>query len=258
MIHSYWRDMTRDDFKAAAEADAVAVLPIAAIEQHGSHLPTGTDAILAEGYIEQVVSDKPDDLPLIFLPVQQIGWSEEHLDGAGTLTSTWAHLLPYWIDLCLSVKRVGLKRLIIINSHGGNVPLMDILVQDLRVHHGMIASCTNWLRFGYPESLFTEDELAYGIHGGDVETSMMLHLAPHLVSMDKAGDHASLQKELAGKNQHLRAYGRKSLGWQASDLNVSGVVGNSTGATAAKGQALIDHIAREFLIYAREVARFEF
>ncbi|WP_319412902.1 creatininase family protein [uncultured Cohaesibacter sp.] len=255
MIKAFWREMGRDDFADPALGDAVAILPVAAIEQHGPHLPTGTDAILAEGYIDAVIGQKPDDLPLIFLPVQQVGWSEEHLDGAGTLTSNWQHLLPVWMDLCLSVKRAGVKRIIIINSHGGNVPLMDILIQDLRVHHGMVASATNWLRLGYPDGLFDPEEIAYGIHGGAVESSMMLALRPDLVLMEKAGDFASRQQGMVEQNRHLHFYGRKSLGWMATDLNREGVVGNASLASAKKGRALIDHIAGQFVVYAREVAK---
>lgn len=261
VIKAYWRDMSREDFLSPSLKDAVAVLPIAAIEQHGPHLPTGTDAILAEGYIDAVVTamEQAGDAapPVLFLPVQQVGWSEEHLDGAGTLTSNWKHLLPVWMDILLSVKRAGVGRIIIINSHGGNVPLMNILIQDLRVHHGMVASATNWLRFGYPQGLFSEEELAYGIHGGQVETALMLHLAPHLVLMDRAEDFSSRQQELIETNQHISAYGRKPLGWMASDLNAHGVVGNAKAATAEEGQKLLAHIASEFLAYAGEVARLE-
>ncbi|WP_316860714.1 creatininase family protein [uncultured Cohaesibacter sp.] len=256
MIKAFWREMGRDDFCDEEIEKAVAVLPIAAIEQHGPHLPTGTDAILAEGYISHVVAKKPQDLPLVFLPVQQVGWSEEHLNGAGTLTSSWKHLLPYWTDLCLSVRRVGIKRLVVINSHGGNGPLQDILMQDLRVHHGMVASATNWLRFGYPEGLFKEDEIAYGIHGGAVETSLMLALRPDLVAMDKASNFTSQQEVISTSNQHLQFYGRKPLGWMATDLNEDGVVGNASSASVEKGQKLIDHIAEGFTQYAREVSEF--
>ncbi|WP_210200583.1 creatininase family protein [Cohaesibacter celericrescens] len=257
MIKSHWREMGRDDFADPRLAEAVAVLPIAAIEQHGPHLPTGTDAVLAEGYIERVVASKPINLPLVFLPVQQVGWSEEHLDGDGTLTSSWKHLLPVWMDICLSVKRAGIKRLIIINSHGGNVPLMEILIQDLRVHHNMLASATNWLRFGYPDGLFETDEIAFGIHGGAVETSLMLAMAPNLVDMSKASNFKSLQQDVAEQNKHVRFYGRKSVGWMASDLNGAGVVGNAGIASAEKGETLLANIAQEFLVYAREVQRLQ-
>ena len=253
MIKPFWRDMGRDDFADPAIGDAVAVLPVGAVEQHGPHLPTGTDAILAEEYIARVVAQMPDDLPLIFLPVQQVGWSEEHLEVPGTLTSNWQHLLPVWMDICLSVKRAGINRIILINSHGGNVPIMEILMQDLRVHHGMVASFTNWLRFGYPDGLFDADEIAYGIHGGAVETSLMLAFAPGLVDMGKAGVFPSRQQELAETNEHLRFYGRKGMGWKLSDLNGNGVVGDASVASADKGEKLASHIVEGFLTYAREV-----
>ena len=255
MIKGHWREMCRDDFPQAADKDAIAVLPIAAIEQHGPHLPTGTDAILAQGYIDRVIAKLPEDLPLIFLPVQQVGWSEEHLDGAGTLTSSWSHLLPVWMDICLSVKRAGLKRIIVINSHGGNVPLMDILIQDLRVHHQMVASATNWLRFGYPDGLFPDEEIAIGIHGGAVETSLMLALSPDLVDLSKCDHFASAQSRMATDNNHLRFYGRQSLGWMASDLNPTGVVGDATMASAERGEKLLDHIIDQFIAYARDVQK---
>ena len=253
MRTAHWRDLKRDNFADPAIRNAVAVLPIAAIEQHGPHLPTGTDAILAEGYVERAITLCPDDLPLLFLPVQQVGWSEEHLDGVGTLTSNWSHLLPVWMDICLSVKRAGLNRIILINSHGGNVPLMDILMQDLRVHHGMMASATNWLRFGYPDGLFTPDELAHGIHGGAVETSLMLAFAPKLVDMEKADRFSSQQHVLEKTRTHLRFYGRKPMGWMATDLNPQGVVGDATQASATRGELLLSHLVRGFLAYAREV-----
>ena len=253
MIKQFWREMGRDAFADPAIGEAIAVLPIAAIEQHGPHLPTGTDALLAEGYIARVVAQMPQDLPLIFLPVQQVGWSEEHLDGAGTLTSSWSRLLPVWMDICLSVKRAGINKIIVINSHGGNVPLMDILTQDLRVHHGLLASATNWLRFGYPDGLFSEDEIAFGIHGGAIETSLMLALAPELVDMAKARAFASDQQRLSEDAEHLRYYGRQSMGWMASDLNEAGVVGDASVASAEKGEALLDHIVRSFLDYARDI-----
>ena len=255
MVKRLWRDMGRDEIAALSARDPIAVLPIAAIEQHGPHLPTGTDALLAEGYIARCIERADDDLPLVFLPVQQVGWSEEHLDAVGTLTSSWKHLLPLWTDIALSVKRAGIKRLLVINSHGGNVPLMDILIQDLRVHHAMQASATNWLRFGYPEGLFSADELAYGIHGGEVETALMLAVRPDLVAMDKADQFPSAQQTRAERNDHARFYGRKQTGWLASDLNPEGVVGNAARATPEVGEKLLDHLVDGFLAYAGELQR---
>ncbi|MCV6600652.1 MAG: creatininase family protein [Cohaesibacter sp.] len=252
-----WRDLKRDAFEPSRMAKALVVLPIAAIEQHGPHLPVGTDAFLAEGYLAHLREVCPDDLDLIVLPLQQIGWSDEHLDQSGTLSASWKYLLPLWTDLLLCAKRCGARKAIVINSHGGNSPLMDLLMQDMRVHHKMQVSATNWLRFGLPDGLFDADEQAYGIHGGAVETSMMLHLRPDLVDMSKAGDFSSAQQRLAKEFTHLRFYGRKPMGWMASDLNQEGVVGNASLASAQAGERLIVHIVEAFVVYAREMAEFD-
>ena len=174
----YWHEMTTEDFNTPSTGSWIAVLPIAAIEQHGPHLPLVTDAAIAEGQIRRVLELLPDDLPATFLPVQAIGKSDEHISSRGTLTLSWETVTKCWMEIGDSVARAGVRKLVLINSHGGNVPIMDIVSRELRVKHDMFVTATNWLRFGQPEGLFPENEFTYGIHGGDIETSLMLHLHP--------------------------------------------------------------------------------
>ncbi|MEM8814055.1 MAG: creatininase family protein, partial [Pseudomonadota bacterium] len=103
----YWRDMTTVEFEALDPERTIAVLPIAAIEQHGPHLPVATDAVIGEAHIERVVELLPSDLGVTFLPVQAVGKSNEHISSPGTLTLSWDTVTRAWIEIGESVARAG-------------------------------------------------------------------------------------------------------------------------------------------------------
>lgn len=251
-----WQDMTTTDISSSDRNDWIAVLPVAAIEQHGPHLPLGTDTIIGNGMIDATLTRMPDGLPVSFLPIQQVGKSNEHVSFPGTLTLDWKTAVQSWIEIGESVYRAGLKKLIIINSHGGNVSLIDIVARELRVRFDMLTVATSWMRFGAPDALFTEHEYSYGIHGGDIETSLMLHLNSELVDMDKAQDFHSSQLDFMEEFTHLRAHGPVPFGWKAQDLNVHGTVGDASIATAEKGRMLVDHQVNGFIDLCRDVHSF--
>jgi creatinine amidohydrolase len=252
-----WPEMTTLDFRESDTASWIAVLPVAAIEQHGPHLPVYTDACIAEGMVARSIELLPEELPVTFLPVQAIGKSNEHISSPGTLTSTWETTTRLWLEIGDSVYRAGVEKLIIVNSHGGNVPMVDIVARELRVRHGMLVVATAWSRLGHPEGIPTAEEALYGIHGGDVETSIMLHFRPDLVRMDKALDFRSTQLDFIDEFQHLRAHGPVQFGWKAQDLNPHGAVGNAATATAEKGQAVVDFQANAFVGLCRDVDGFD-
>ena len=150
------------------------MLPLAATEQHGPHLPLGTDVMIAQAYLARVRELLPQNIPATFLPIQPVGISTEHVDYPGTLTLPTDVALKSWMALGESVARAGLKKLVMVTSHGGNSAAMTLVAQDLRAKYGLLAVTTGWSRFGAPEGLFSADELRHGIHGGAVETSIML------------------------------------------------------------------------------------
>ncbi|MEX0308992.1 MAG: creatininase family protein [Tateyamaria sp.] len=243
-----WADLRMPEFDTLDPARTIAVLPTAAIEQHGPHLPVGTDTLIAEGMLDAVRDACPTELDLVILPVQAIGKSNEHLWAAGTCTLTAETALRAWTEIGLSVARAGLKKLMIVNSHGGNLDLISILSRELRVQAGMLAVKTQWGSFGAPDGLFSAQENTYGIHGGDMETSLMLAFRPETVDMTKARDFRSTAERTA-----ISPVGPISYGWIASDLSDDGVVGEAHLATAEKGHALAQHQARGCIALAQRM-----
>ena len=243
-----WADYRTTEFEGLDPEKVIAILPTAAIEQHGPHLPVGVDTMIAEGMLNEVRAICPDDLDIRILPVQAVGKSNEHLHARGTLTLTAETALGAWREIGLSVARAGIRKIVIVNSHGGNLDLVSILTRELRVEAGMLAVKCQWAGFGQPEGLFSDRELAFGIHGGDRETSLMLHFRPETVDMDKAVDFASTAEKTA-----LPPVGALSYGWVATDLNPDGTVGEANLATAEKGRASAEYQAQAFIGLLRAV-----
>src|SRR6202166_3667063 len=160
-----WMEMTWRDIAGAETGRWVAVPPPAAAAHPAPHLPLGVDTFIAEAYLERVRSILPEDLPVTFLPVQRVGVSAEHLSYPGTLTLSATTALAVWTELGESLARAGLRKLVLVTSHGGNVAAMEIVARDLRTRLGMLAVTVGWHRFGYPEGAFDREEKKHGIHG---------------------------------------------------------------------------------------------
>jgi creatinine amidohydrolase len=252
-----WVDMTWQDFAAADTARWITVLPLAAVEQHGPHLPLGVDAFLGEAYLQRVKTLLPPELPATFLPLQSIGHSEEHLAFPGTLTLSAQTAIGAWTDIGESVHRAGVRKLLMITSHGGNVPTMDVVAHRLRARHGMLVVTCGWHRFGYPEGVFTEEEIRHGIHAGDVETSIMLAAHGQAVRKDKAANAEPATLALEKDFHWLNASKPAGFGWMTQDLHPSGAVGDASKASAEKGEAALAHGARAFVELLREMERFD-
>lgn len=257
-----WAAMTSPELAAwtAAEPGAIAVLPVGAIEQHGPHLPVAVDAVIADGVVAAAVERMPDTLPVVVLPALTVSYSREHENFAGTLSLSPETFLKVVLELGGNVARAGVKKLVMLNGHGGNPPVLDIAARELRATHGMLAVVASWYRLGLPDGLFPENEVRHGIHGGAVETAVMMHLAPGSVRQDKVGDFASLTAKLAGDNEVLSATENVRFGWLAEDMNTTGAAGNATlGATGGgvAGKAAIDHAAGRLVTLLEEVDRFD-
>lgn len=252
-----WADMTSPEFDALDKGRAIVVLPLAAVEQHGPHLPVSVDACINAGILDRAIDLLPDDLPVLRLPCLEIGASSEHIAFPGTLSLGPETAMRCWLDTAGSVARAGFRKLVLFNSHGGNKAAMEIVARELRVRHGMLAVAVSWFDFGVPDGLFDTAELRHGIHGGAVETSMMLHLRPDLVRMDRLASFPSRAAALEGEGRHLVRDGRIRFAWMAQDLNPQGACGDARAASAESGARLVEHAAQSLVGLLEEVDRME-
>jgi creatinine amidohydrolase len=257
----FWADLTSRHFAQLAASgtisNAVAVLPVAAMEQHGPHLPMSVDTTLVNGVVSASLAHLPDDLPVLFLPTQQVGKSNEHIRFPGTLTLSAQTLISVWMELGASVARSGIKKLVLLNSHGGQVSVMDIVARDLRTAHDLIVYHTSWYNLPLGEAVmgqFPPEEHRFGIHAGDIETSMMLALAPHLVDMAQAKNFHSSSQDRAAKYPILGNGSSAKLGWHMQDYNPQGAAGNALAATAEKGHALVNAAGLQLARMLQEVS----
>jgi creatinine amidohydrolase len=252
----YWAQLSTTDFAQLDKSRAIAVLPVAATEQHGPHLPLSVDTDIVDGVVSAAVqhlqaqqeqSKTPKGPPtVLFLPTQTIGLSPEHAAFPGTLTLRPETLIRVWTDIAESVKAAGIHQLVILNSHGGHVGVMDVVARDLRARLGMLVYSVNWYQLPLLDAQgqdlnqqFTAHEHRFGAHAGDIETSVMLALKPHAVRMDQAQNFHSSSEDRAAAFPILGNGRSAKLAWQMQDYNAAGAVGNAAAATAEKGAALV-------------------
>jgi creatinine amidohydrolase len=262
----FWADWSTRDFAQAQAsgtlASTIAVLPVAATEQHGPHLPLRVDSALADGVVAASLAHIPAEVPALFLPTQVVGFSPEHTQFPGTLTLKAETVIRLWTELAECVAASGVNKLVLLNAHGGQVGLLDVVARDLRARLGMLVYSVNW--FGLPltdvagndvNALFTAHEHRFGIHAGEIETSMMLALAPQQVDMAQAQNFVSTSEDRARQFPILGNGKSAKLAWQMQDYNAAGAVGNAAAATAEKGRAVLDAAGRALAQTLAEIHR---
>jgi creatinine amidohydrolase len=250
-------ELTAPEFADFVGPQTIGVLPVAAIEPHGPHLPLSTDCDIARGHLSRLADYIDPGQQVLILPLQSIGHSLEHAGLPGMFTHDAEALLQAWTDVVVPAQRLGLRKLIMVSSHGGNSEIVGLLATRLRVHFSMLAISASWLRFGQPERLFSDEELAYGIHGGDIETSLMLHYRPDAVRGDRLADFTSAGAQWDHDTLWLKVHGKTRPGWTSRDLNPAGAAGNALAATAEKGAASAHRALTSFAQLVEEVARFD-
>jgi creatinine amidohydrolase len=243
MAWHHWEHLTTTDLAAPSFRDAVAVLPLGAVEQHGPHLPLGTDAILVDGVLDAALARLPETAQALRLPTQRVGLSPEHASFAGTLTLDPGTVMAQWTAIGAAVARAGIRRLMLLNGHGGQTAMVDVVAMRLRAEHGMTVARVTYFDLIGEDPAIDDRERRFGWHGGQVETALMLALHPELVRRDRLGDFASAAETIADRYRELRVEGASGLGWMAEDLNPFGATGNAAAATEEIGRHLFDRVA---------------
>lgn len=264
--HHRWEALgTRDFAERAGSAlmqRTVAILPLGATEQHGPHLPLGVDSAITHGIVEAALATlqaQPpvERLPALFLPLLPVGFSPEHASFAGTLTLSATTVLALWHDIGASVAAAGVRRVLLFNSHGGHVAPMDIVARQLRQQHGLLTYSSSW--FQLPRSAEIEAcshaaEDRFGVHAGEDETAIMLHLHPEWVAMQHASHFRSTSEQRAARYPILGNGRSAKMGWMMEDYNPQGAAGNAAAATADKGALLVNNAAHQLLALVREIS----
>ena len=257
-----WADRCTTDFARLDPERTVAVLPVAAIEQHGPHLPLSVDADLLEGILAVAAAHLHPDSPVLALPSQVVGLSTEHERFAGTLSLEPETLIRLWCDMGASVARAGVRKLLIFNTHGGHSGIMEVVGRQLRARHDLLVYSSSWFNLplldvnGQDLNLrFSPDEHRFGIHAGEIETAMMRALRPERVQMDRARTFASSSQQRAQRWPILGNGRSAKLAWMMQDYNRQGAVGDAAAATADKGLALVGAAGRALAELLLEIDR---
>jgi len=251
----YFPDLTGPQVAELLTDRSILVQPLGAIEQHGPHLPLSTDSVVATAVAEAAIAQVGEELDVWLLPTLEYTKSNEHAWSAGTVWLSATTLMAVLDDLGRCVATTPAQRLVFLNGHGGNSALLNVANRELRLAHGLMTFVTHP---GVPPDqggTSPEDELGMGVHGGTDETSLMLHLAPHLVNMELA--ERRVPEKLA-MNQYVRFGGRVSFGWMSNDFFPDGYIGDPTAASAELGKQLFEGAVRGFGEALREISTFNF
>ncbi|MEZ5644821.1 MAG: creatininase family protein [Burkholderiaceae bacterium] len=256
----YWADLSTAGLASMDRSRIIAVLPLGATEQHGPHLPLSVDTTLVDGVVAAALPHLSPSLPVLVLPTQAIGFSPEHTRFPGTLSLKAETLIRLWTEIGDGVADSGVRKLVLLNAHGGQVGALDLVARDLRARRGMLVYSTSWFQLPLLDengqdlnTLFSAQEHRFGIHGGEIETSMMLALSPQRVALGQAEYFRSTSQDRAERFPVLGNGRSAKLGWMMQDYNANGAAGNAREADAVRGQALVDAAGRSLARLLAEI-----
>lgn len=253
LAHSFqqygWAYQTSAELSQMAQAgklaQAVAIIPLAAIEQHGPHLPLAVDAILNQAILAKACHLLPDDISVFHVPMLSVGMSLEHGSFAGTLSYQDHQLIELIEQTAMAVHQAGIQKILLWNSHGGNSPIMDLAAIRLRMKAGMAVVKSSWTRLTNLSDIFPQDEIKFGIHGGAAETSLMMYLAPDMVRQAQVQNFPSTGQIARDQGKMIGPGGAAAFAWASEDLNKNGAIGDATLASVLAGKEIFERAGAE-------------
>lgn len=255
-----WEKLSRDEISNIDKANTIVLLPLASTEQHGAHLPVGTDSIILEKLIDKFIDNSAcDDFNILFAPILKIGKSNEHMGHAGTLTFSTQTYYSLLYDIATSIVKSGFKKLVLFNSHGGNTDMLNMISRDIRIDLGIDVFVFDWwfTPFWSDGLKGIQESGKYGVfHAGELETSLMLEVCPESVNMDLAVD--EMPNKLNDDNDYITIVGPYTAGWKTNDITKSGVIGSPTFATKEKGKLLYEYAVKKIDKILKEIVKINY
>ncbi|ULL14592.1 creatininase family protein [Paenibacillus sp. H1-7] len=244
--------LSKLEVESMPKRDALLVLPVGAVEQHGPHMPVFTDTLIAEAFLTRAFEELPDDANIWLLPPLPYGKSTEHLGHPGTITLSATTLMSVLLDIARSVRQSGFNKLLLLNTHGGNTDLLNMMAREIRIDTGLAVFRLDSGSLGLGEALISPVEKKVGIHAGDVETSIVLAAQHHWVNMDVAPTELPHFPE----SRYLQ-FKSKAFAWITDDISNTGIAGDARQATAEKGEMMLELGGRLLAEALQEISQFD-
>ena len=238
MTEVLWARMTAEELRGKAAADAIVLLPVAAIEQHGPHLTTGVDTFLVSEGCRRTAVQVAKSRAIVVAPTVWMGLSEHHVAFGGTFTLSLPTYHALLRDLCRSILRAGFKTILIVNGHGGNIAALNALTTDLTHELSAAIATTTLYNLAHESGAYAtilEDQQGVR-HACEAETSMMLAAFADCVRRDRIGEAHGAQ----GATRGLGGVAPINVWRSFKDMTPTGVIGDARKASAAKGEKLLD------------------
>ena len=256
-MSKFLRDLSWDEVKKLDRANTIVLVPIGSTEQHGYHMPLGTDFIIAETVVRRVIEAIGDDIPLLAAPTIPIGQSPEHMEYCGTISLKPATLLALVEDIAGSLAHHGFKKVVFINGHGGNTDILNAFSYDFRYRYNaymyIIDTCS-YILGDFEKPVKQESRKDTDFHAGEIETSALMAITPELVKMDKAQPAIPVRYANADK---MKFPGPVKMGWSSLDVSDSGVSGEPQYASIEKGKVLLDYVVEQAVLGIKEVYKWD-
>jgi len=242
---AHWAAMTCGDIRETASADgSVMVVPVGSVEQHGRHLPVATDTILVDAVVHEGADRVTDEVPLLVTPPVWSGFSPHHLSFGGTLSLEFDHLRAVLEDVARTGLENGFDGVLFVNGHGGNMAMIDAVVSTVGTEADAEVLGTTYFQLATDAVEEIRDSETGGMaHGGEFETSLMLHFCPDFVAEERDAELWDEHYERGSRD--LLEGGPVSVYRSFDEYSASGAIGAPDLASAAKGERIAEVVGDE-------------